>query len=432
MNHLLELGKEKGLADFGREALRLAISSCLEEFRRACLGGANRELDDAFWSQVAEVLAVTSAVSLQGVRNGTGVVLHTNLGRAPWPPEAAQAAMQASAWCPVEMDLATGTRGGRGAGVEALLTKLTGAEAGFAVNNNAAAVLLALYALARGRKVVVARGELVEIGGSYRMPEVVAAAGATMVEIGTTNKVHLQDYETALADPEVACVLKAHTSNFRIEGFTDAPDLGPLTALCREHAVPFVYDIGSGILCGADLPGLEKESTVKQAVDAGCDLVTFSGDKLLGGPQAGLIVGAEPLVTQLRKSMLARCLRLDKTILAALEATLGIHALGPEAAKRRIPTLARLNFSDADFDAAEKEASTVLSGLDSHLEWAVVTCSSKVGSGASPTEELASRGLEISRPGEEAEKLATWLRQQSPPIFTRLQDGKVLLDLRTW
>lgn len=432
MNRLFEEAARRGLPTVSQEALRLCLSRALDRLRQDCLAGTPRELDEAFWQEITDALHVVPAISLQEVRNGTGVVLHTNLGRAPWAPEAVAAAAQAAQATPVEMDLQTGKRGRRGAGGEDALTALTGAEAAFMVNNNASAVLLALFALARGQKVIVARGELVEIGGSYRMPEVVKAAGATMLEVGTTNRVHLHDYEEALADPDVACVFKAHTSNFRVEGFTGEPSVEELAALCKKHAVPFVYDIGSGILCGAELPGLAKESTVRSAVEGGCDLVTFSGDKLLGGPQAGLIVGARPLVEKLRRCMLARCLRLDKTLLAALEATLALHALGEEEARCRVPSLRRLGLTVDDLTAIAKEAGEFLLHVDSDFELETVSCASKVGSGASPTEEIPSLGLKIIKKGTSAEGLVALLRQGTPPIFARVQDGAALVDLRTW
>ena len=432
MNQLLEEGEARGLVGHGREALRLACERALEPLReRLRSGEAVTGLDDGFWPRVEAALAVVPGLRLRRALNATGVVLHTNLGRAPWADEAVAAASAASGAALVEIDRATGRRGRRDAAVGELLARLTGAEAGLPVNNNAGAVLLALSALARGRKVAVARGELVEIGGSYRMPEVVAAAGAEMVALGTTNRVHLADFERALADPEVACVLRVHPSNFRIEGFTGAPGMAELAALCREHGVPLVYDLGSGVLAGQELPALSEEHPVGEAVAAGCDLVTFSGDKLLGGPQAGLVVGAAPLVERLRRDVLTRCLRLDKTILAALEATLALHALGPEAARRRIPALARLH---ADADELERRARAFAAALEaSGGGWRarVVPAAGRVGSGASPTADLPGWGVHLTRPGASGEALAAELRALEPPVFGRVQDDGVLLDLRT-
>ncbi|RMH04086.1 MAG: L-seryl-tRNA(Sec) selenium transferase [Planctomycetota bacterium] len=430
MNDLLAAGEERGLGDSGREALRRALAAALDELRRDCRRGRPRELDDSFWSRVGELLAVAPAVGVRPVINATGVVLHTNLGRAPWAPEAVRAAAAAAGgYAVVEIDLAGGGRGERAPGVAAQLRRLTGAEDALAVNNNAAAVLLALSALARGRKVAVARSELVEIGGSYRMPEVVAAAGARTVECGTTNRVHLRDFAAALEDPEVACVLKVHPSNFRLEGFTAAVEPAELAELCRAHAVPLVFDLGSGVLGGDDLPGTAGEPNVRAALAAGCDLVTFSGDKLLGGPQAGLVAGAAPLVRRLRRDVLARCLRLDKSILAALEATLGLHALGPAAVRRRLPALRALAADPAELHRRAAALAARLAGPGRSCE--AVACESRVGSGAAPTVLVPSAGLRLRVERLAPVELAARLRRSEPPVIPRVQDEAVLLDLRT-
>jgi L-seryl-tRNA(Ser) seleniumtransferase len=431
MNQLLEEGGKRGLAEGGREALRTALAAELGALRAAWRSGREAAPDEAFWDRVAGRLEVLPALGLRRVLNATGVVLHTNLGRAPWAPEAVEAAARTARYGVVEIDLATGGRGGRAPRVAELLAELSGAEDGLAVNNNAAAALLALAALARGRKVVVARSELVEIGGSYRMPAVVAAAGATMVEVGTTNRVHLKDFARALEDPEVACVFKAHPSNFRIEGFHHEAPLGELAALCREHGVPLVYDLGSGVLHGAGLPGVRGEPTVRDALAAGCDLVTFSGDKLLGGPQAGLVVGARSLVRRLRRDMLTRCVRLDKTILAGLEATLSLHALGEEAALQRVPALRALARSVEELRGRAERLAAELAGAAPAVRAEVVDCASRVGSGAAPTEDVPSAGLRLTRGGASAEAWAAALRAGEPPVVARIQDEALLLDLRT-
>ena len=431
MNDLLAEGEGRGLADEGREALHAALDGELDTLRAACLGGEERELDETFWEGVKTRLEVTGCSTLGRALNATGVVLHTNLGRAPWPSEAVAAAARAAGYAAVEVDPASGGRGRRGAGVEELLCKLTGAEAGMAVNNNAGAVLLALGALARGRKVAVSRGELVEIGGSFRMPEVVVAAGAEAVEVGTTNRVHLEDFEKALDDPEVAVVFRAHTSNFRVEGFTAEPDMNELAALCRDRGVALVHDIGSGILHGAGLDGLEEEPTVQGAMAGGADLLTFSGDKLLGGPQAGLVVGVAPLVERLRRDPLARCMRLDKTILAALEAVLGIHALGEDAALRRIPALAMLAASPATLGETADAVGAWLEAQVPGLRTETVDCEGRVGSGASPVAPLPGPGLGLTPPKMDAEALAAPLRALPIPMYTRIQDDRVVVDLRT-
>lgn len=433
MHQVLEAPAARELeAAHDRESVRRACETALDEARaRLRAGGAFAGLDDGFWARVREILAVLPGLKTRRAINATGVVLHTNLGRAPWPEEAARAAAAAAGVAMVEVDRASGRRGRRESEVSSLLARVTGAEAGLAVNNNAAALLLAVSALARGRKAVVARRELVEIGGSYRMPEVVEAAGAGMVAIGTTNRVHLSDYERALADPEVACVLKVHPSNFSIEGFVGEPPLEELAASCRARGLPLVYDLGSGVLAGADWPVLAGEPTVADALAKGCDLITFSGDKLLGGPQAGLIVGARPLVERLRRDMLTRCLRLDKTILAALEATLSLHALGPEAALRRIPALARLAVSAAELRPRAEALAAALDRRAFGWRASAIACESRVGSGASPTAGIASWGVHLAAPDEPAETMAARLRALEPPVFARVQDDGLLLDLRT-
>ncbi len=429
MSELLEQGAERGLDGPGREALKRALQHALVDLRAACQTGATRELDDSFWTQVGDRLDILPGMHLRGVLNATGVVLHTNLGRAPWPQEAVDAVAQAAHYTQLEVDPSSGGRGRRDGAPSGELATQLGAEAALVVNNNAGAVLLALGALVRGRKVVVARGELVEIGGSYRMPAVVDAAGATAVEVGTTNRVHMADYATALEDPDVACVLKVHPSNFALEGFTADVPMQELADLCRQHAVPLVYDLGSGWLEGSPPPGAEDEPAVRAALAAGCDLVTFSGDKLLGGPQAGFVVGSAALVDRLRADPLMRCLRLDKTLLAALEATLILHSLGPEVAIARIPGLQLLH---ASLESLRQRARALAQELDSRagISAKAVDCASKVGSGAAPVAELPGAGISLCREGQDAESLAQALRMGSPAVYARIQDDAVLLDLR--
>jgi len=431
MNDLLEEGARRGLEGEGREALRCALDSELEALRNDCRGGHFRELDDAFWDKVSGRLAVVPDVELGPAVNGTGVVLHTNLGRAPWPEEAIEAAARVAGYGVLEVSPQSGARGRRGGGVSDLLAGLTGAEDGLAVNNNAGAVLLTLSALARGRKVVVLRGEQVEIGGSYRMPEVVEAAGAEMVEIGTTNRVHLKDFERALEDPEVACVCRVHPSNFEVRGFTSEPSMEEIAQLCKARGVTLYWDLGSGVLSGSELPGVTDEPTVAEGLTAGCDLVSFSGDKLLGGPQSGLIVGAAPLVARLRRDMLTRCLRLDKTILAGLEATLRLHALGEENARIRIPSLAMLSLEEDELRRRAEALVDFVHDLLPEANCEVVPVEGRVGSGASPLTPLKGWGVRLTQPGLSAEELSDVLRNLSPPWFGRVQEDAVLLDART-
>jgi len=435
MNQLLEEGLRRELASSGRVALREALHQALDRLRERRRAGRQdgplEEVGPRFWSEVEAFLAVVPALGIQRVINATGVVLHTGLGRAPWPREAMAAAVAASRYALLEIDPSSGERGVRGRPVSARLCALTGAEAALAVNNNAGAVLLALSALARGRKVVLSRGEMVEIGGSYRLPGVVEAAGARLVEVGTTNRTHPEDYERALEDPETACVLKAHPSNFRQEGFTRSVSVEELKGLCSRRAVPLVYDLGSGVLA-EPLPGWMKgEPAVRQALRAGADLVTFSGDKLLGGPQAGLIVGAAPLVERLARDVLARCLRLDKTILAALEATLALHALGEEAVRRRVPAAAMLAHSEADLrPRAEALAKKLEAVAGSRATVAVTACEGRVGSGACPVAPLFGAGVALEPSAIRAGDLARRLRLGRPAVFARIRDGRLILDLR--
>lgn len=436
MNELLAHGVERGLDRFGRAALREALHQALDVLRegwRAALarGGAPQPMGPAFWEEVEARLAVTPALRLRRAINATGVVLHTGLGRAPWPQEAAAAAVAASRYAVLELDPETGERGRREGAVAARLCALTGGEAALAVNNNAAAVLLALSALARGRAVLLARGEMVEIGGTYRMPEVVRAAGARLVEIGTTNRVGLEDYLAGLEGPDVACVLKVHPSNFKVSGFQSDVALADLAQPCRDRGVALVYDLGSGVLTGTALAAAAGEPTVREALAAGAGLVTFSGDKLLGGPQAGLVVGAEPLLERLRRDVLARCVRLDKTILAALEAVLSLHGLGEEAARARIPALRVLGLAVEELRGRAQGLAARLRERGFLGAAAVVATEGRVGSGAAPVNPLPSAGLAVSVPGLDPSELARRLRCGEPPVYARVHDGRLLVDLRT-
>lgn len=428
MNELLEVASERPFVA-GREAWRAALTRELTRLRDDCRRGRARQLDEAFWQAVEARIAVVPSLRVRPAINATGVVLHTNLGRAPWPPEAVEAASLVAQAAVLEVDPESGKRGRREAAVSAALAQVTGAEAGLAVNNNAAALLLAVAALSRGRSCVLARTEMVAIGGSYRMPEVVQAAGARLVEVGTTNQVKLADYEAALQDPDVACVLRVHRSNFELHGFTGEPDSRELAQLCREHGVPLVYDLGSGVLAGRGLPGADDEPSVAEALQAGCDVVTFSGDKLLGGPQAGLIVGAQPLVEKLRADMLTRCLRLDKTILAGLEATLGLHALGEETALQRVPALRQLSCPAEQL--RNRADAFVAAWTDQRLPLQVVAAAGRVGSGAAPVRDLEGWGVWGKPDGLPLEDLARHLRMSRPGVFARVQDEGLLFDLRT-
>lgn len=368
-------------------------------------------------------LAVAMRGSLRPVINATGVVLHTNLGRAPLADAAlARVSAVAKGYANLEYDLATGTRGSRSVHAAALLTALTGAEAALVVNNNAAATLLILAALGAGREVVVSRGELVEIGGGFRVPDVMAQSGAVLREVGTTNRTRTADYRAAIG-PRTAMLLRVHPSNFRIEGFTERPALRDLVALSHESGVPLVEDLGSGCLVDA----VHGEPTVQQSVAAGVDLVCFSGDKLLGGPQAGIIVGREALIGRLQRHPLMRALRVDKLTLAALEGTLIEYRAG-----RALTSVPVLRMIDASAEAIAGRARRLAERLQTS-DWQVslVAGESAIGGGSAPGVALPTTLIALERPGWSADALDARLRACNPPIVARIETDRVVLDLRT-
>jgi L-seryl-tRNA(Ser) seleniumtransferase len=363
-------------------------------------------------------------------------VLHTNLGRAQLPREALDAVTTA-ALRPVnlEFDLDSGRRGDRDDHVGALLCRLTGAEAATVVNNNAAAVLLLLNTLARRREVPVSRGELIEIGGSFRMPDIMARSGCRLREVGTTNRVHLRDYADAIG-PTTALVLKVHTSNYAIVGFTSAVPEPDLAALCRERGVPFVVDLGSGTLVDLQTYGLPHEPTAAEAIANGADLVTFSGDKLLGGPQTGIIVGRADLIGRIRRNPLTRALRVDKMTVAALASVLTLYRNADRLAER-LPVLRLLTRTLEDIrEAAERLQPALAAALKGTAAVVVVACESQIGSGALPTGRLASAGLAVQPAaprrgaGGALKRLATAFRRLPVPVIGRIHDEAYVMDLR--
>jgi L-seryl-tRNA(Ser) seleniumtransferase len=418
----------RGLPSVERLAARLseaphhlavaAARETIDAARQALLGGGLALGEEELTSAAAERLARLTRPSLRRVVNATGIVLHTNLGRAPLAPAAvAQVTAVAAGYSNLEYDLESGARGSRGSHVEELLRELSGAEAAFAVNNNAAAVMLALAALAGDGEVLVSRGELVEIGGSFRIPEILAHSGATLVEVGTTNRTRLADYAAAINDRTTA-ILRVHQSNFRIVGFTEQPEAGELAALARERGIAMVDDLGSGAL-----GEVHDEPTVRAAVAAGPDLVCCSGDKLLGGPQAGILFGRAEAVERCRRHPLARALRLDKLQLAALEATLRLHRDEGQAA---LPALAMI---EAPQEELQRRAEAMAAAIGPAAE---------VGreSGAPGGGSLADVALEgpvcLVDPGQQgADALLARLRRHDPPVIARIVRDRIVLDPRT-
>lgn len=399
---------------------------------RAALGGDPARAAPGAGDLGARVLALAKQLAepVQGrVINATGVVLHTNLGRAPLSEAARKAIAQAArGYLALEYDVEEGKRSHRALGVEAWLRRLTGAEAALAVNNGAAALLLTISALAQGRKVLVSRGELIEIGGSFRLPEILRKAGATLVEVGTTNRTRLDDYQRALT-PEVALLLRVHPSNFRVVGFSERPSRGELAALAHGAQIPLVEDVGSGALFDTRDLGLEHEPTVLESLTEGADLVTFSGDKLLGGPQAGLVVGRREWIDALKRDPLARALRIDKLTIAALEATLAAY-VDPERARSEIPTLALLAAPTHALQAQAERLRDALASIDG-LVVTVVPQASEVGGGALPGASLPTVAVALRAQDRSASALERLLRLGRPPIIARIQDDRVLLDART-
>jgi L-seryl-tRNA(Ser) seleniumtransferase len=411
-------------------AARRAAGSLRDAWRTRA-GGLPESADATFaWLEARALAEIDTrlAPSLKPVINATGVLLHTNLGRAPLAADALSAISRVAAgYSNLEYDLARGQRGHRHAHAERLLTDLTGAEAALVVNNNAAAALVVLAALAAGREVIVSRGELVEIGGGFRVPDVLAQSGATLREVGTTNRTRVADYAAAIGE-RTALLLRVHRSNFRIEGFTEQPSLADLTALGREFNLPVIEDQGSGWL-GADDPpeALRGETPVGASLSAGADLVLFSGDKLLGGPQAGLIVGRAALIERVRKHPLMRAVRADKLAYAALEATLALWA--QPARRAALPIWRMLTVT---VEALDRRARGIAAALaNSTVQCRILDGFSTTGGGSAPESQLPARLLAVGVPGVSAADLERQLRQGDPPVIARIEHDEVLLDLRT-
>ena len=433
------IGSPEGVAlaqRYGRAMLVDAVRAVLadQRARLSCVAVAQSPDDSALIAECGARIESLMRPSLRPVFNLTGTVLHTNLGRALYPQAAIDAAMRAMAG-PVnlEYELEGAARGERDSHVESWLTRLTGAEAAVAVNNNAAAVYLALYSLARRKEVIVSRGELVEIGGSFRIPDIMASAGCKLIEVGTTNRTHPKDFVAAIGKGTGA-IMKVHTSNYTIQGFTAAVPEPELAAIARQAGVPLINDLGCGMLVDLEDFGLPHEPTPREAIANGADIVTFSGDKLLGGPQCGLIVGRKALIERIRKNPMKRALRLDKVRLAALESVLRLYA-NPERLRVELPTLRLLTRAKDEIRGmAGRVMPAVTLAVGGRASARIVECASQIGSGALPVETLPSAGIALTPAGKRrsgaADALARAFRALPVPVIGRISEGEFILDLR--
>ncbi|MFW6032829.1 MAG: L-seryl-tRNA(Sec) selenium transferase [Phycisphaeraceae bacterium] len=418
----------------GRQVVTGLVREVLDETRAAVRDGAELPEDQALVERIAAGAECQARPRLRPVFNLTGTVLHTNLGRAVLPEEAIEALVNvARGPCALEYRLEDGSRGDRDDVVADLLCELTGAEAATVVNNNAAAVMLLLDTLARKRKVVVSRGELVEIGGAFRVPDIMSRAGAKLKEVGTTNRTHIKDFREAIGK-KTAMLMKVHTSNYAIEGFTKAVPERELAELAHEHDLPFVVDLGSGTLTDLSRFGLPHEPTPRESIEAGADLVTFSGDKLLGGPQAGLIVGRRDLVDAIKRNPLKRALRVGKITLAALEAVLRLYR-DPDRLGERLTALRQLTRPEDEIaGVAERLRPAVERALvEQPVTVSIAPLRSQIGSGSLPIDRLPSVGLAIRPEGRRAgilHRIEAGLRALPRPVIGRIEDDALLLDLR--
>lgn len=413
-----------------------AVQMLLEEKRQAILSAPDPGLidqqaaRDLTAAHIKNKISEITRPSLQRVINATGIIVHTNLGRAPLSEDAIREIVAvARNYSNLEFALEQGTRGSRSSHVDAVLKTITGAEAGFVVNNNAAAVLVCLNTLAKKREVIISRGELIEIGGSFRIPEIMEQSGAALVEVGSTNRTRLKDYREAISE-QTAVLLKAHTSNYRIVGFTEEVELAELVSLGKEKNIPVMFDMGSGNFIDPSLLGLRDEPTVQEAVTSNVDIITFSGDKLLGGPQAGIIIGREKYVQLIKNNPLSRALRIDKLTLAALEATLKAYDVKPD----HITDIPVIRMLMTPAPALKKRAQKVVSAVKKKaptLALAAVPDTSQVGGGAYPLHDLPTWAISIDPAPLSANEFEYLLRSSAPPVIARISKDKVLLDMRT-
>lgn len=388
--------------------------------------GTRSELLKQAEQRLIELHRIDEASGVRRVINATGVVLHTNLGRAPMSDAARQAIAQASGYCTLEYDAIAGSRGRRGARAEDLLIELTGAQAALIVNNCAAAAFLVLNTFARDGEAVISRGELVEIGGDFRVPDIMAQSGARMIEVGTTNRTRLSDYLSAINERS-RLVMRVHTSNYRIVGFTKTPSLSELATLTRDAGLPLYEDAGSGALIDLTKYGIEGEPVIRASIEAGADIVSFSGDKLVGGPQAGLVVGRSDLIERMRSNPLYRALRADKLRLAALEATVSAYSR-----EEKVPTLEMITMTPEEIEERAKELiRKVYKNTADRLSLEPIKSESAVGGGSAPISSLPTVAISVAQERFTANKISELLRQWNPPIIVRIVDDRVLIDLRT-
>ncbi|GMU34027.1 MAG: L-seryl-tRNA(Sec) selenium transferase [Planctomycetia bacterium] len=412
-------------------ALRAVVDNLRDQLRKNEPLASGALTVAAILALAAAQIAAQRARRLTRVINATGVILHTGLGRSVLSEAAVQRLTQvASGYCSLEIDLATGERGQRGRYAEALLCQLTGAESAMIVNNNAAATMLALRGLAAGKEVIVSRGQLIEIGGSYRLPDVMSAGGSILKEVGTTNKTHLSDYEEAISD-RTAMIMHVHTSNYRVVGFAESPGIAELTQLAHNNNLIMFDDLGSGALLDDEMWAREHEPTVAASLKAGADFVSFSGDKLLGGPQAGILLGNKATIDRLRRDPMARALRVDKLTLAALEATLEIY-LSPDRPKAEIPTLAALSESLESVTLRAERLAKVLSDAAPSESFTVERLESFAGGGSLPARPIPTAVVRWQpSSAHRAETIVSRMRTGNPAVLARIKDAAVLFDARS-
>ncbi len=436
VDYVLELSKgEPFFETIPKSVLINAVRSVIEDFRTAILADSQditeKSLSDTLiLEKVKEKVKTAMTLNLLRTVNATGVVVHTNLGRSLLSAEAIEnLQVIAGRYSNLEFDLSIGKRGSRYSSVEDILCEISGAESAMVVNNNAGAVLLCLETIAKGRKVIISRGELVEIGGSFRIPDVMAKSGGILKEVGTTNRTHLKDYEIAIEN-DTGLLLKVHTSNYCVVGFTADVSLQELVVLGTKYDIPVMEDLGSGTFIDFSKYGLIKEPTVQESVATGADIVTFSGDKLLGGPQAGIIVGKKDILEKIKKNPITRAIRIDKLTLAALESTLRLYR-DEEKAIKSIPTLKMLTLP---FDCIEKRAKQLgkmLENIDDRMQIKLINRSSRAGGGSLPLLELPSKCVGIKIEGVSVNTIEKSMRKNIPPIIGRIEEDTFIMDLRT-